>query len=105
MRIFVAGGSGAIGSRLVPLLVARGHDVVASTRRWPRARVLSRMGATSVVLDALDRVSLLEAVVASEPEIVVHQLSGLTGVTDFRDFDAAFAATNRLRTEGTDHLM
>jgi nucleoside-diphosphate-sugar epimerase len=105
MRIFVAGASGAVGRRLVPLLVECGFDVVAMTR-WPAKRwSLAEMGAEPVVADGLDRGSVMAAVMRSEPEVVVHEMTGLAGVTSFRNFDRAFARTNRLRTEGTDHLL
>jgi nucleoside-diphosphate-sugar epimerase len=105
MKVFVAGASGAVGRRLVPLLVAAGHDVEASTRRPDHAPALQEIGATAVVVDALDRAALVAAVVAAEPEVVVHELTGLAGVIDYRNFDEAFALTNRLRTEATDHLL
>jgi 2-alkyl-3-oxoalkanoate reductase len=105
MRIFVAGATGALGRRLVPLLVAGGHQVTAMTRSPAKAGGLRAAGAEPVVADALDREAVLAAVTAARPEVVVHQLTDLAGVTNLRKFDAGFAATNRLRTEGTDHLL
>jgi 2-alkyl-3-oxoalkanoate reductase len=105
MRIFVAGATGVLGRRLVPLLVSNGHTVVGTTRTPGKAEALRAAGATPVVLDALDRDAVLDAVGRVEPEVVVHQLTALTGFTDFRKLDESFAATNRLRTEGTDHLL
>jgi nucleoside-diphosphate-sugar epimerase len=105
MRIFVAGATGALGRRLVPLLVAGGHQVTAMTRSPAKADGLRAAGAEPVVADALDREAVLVAVTAARPEVVVHQLTELAGVTNLRKFDAGFAATNRLRTEGTDHLL
>jgi nucleoside-diphosphate-sugar epimerase len=105
MKIFVAGATGALGRRLVPLLVANGHTVVGTTRTPGKAQALRAAGATPVVLDALDRDAVIDAVGRAEPEVVVHELTALTGFTDFRKFDEGFAATNRLRTEGTDHLL
>jgi nucleoside-diphosphate-sugar epimerase len=105
MKIFVAGATGALGSRLVTLLASRGHTVVGTTRTPSKADSLHAAGATPVVLDALDRDAVIEAVTSAEPDVVVHQLTALTGFTDFRKFDEGFAATNRLRTEGTDHLL
>ena len=105
MRIFVAGATGALGRRLVPLLVANGHTVVGTTRAPSKAEALRAAGATPVVLDALDRDAVVDALVKAEPEVVVHELTALAGFTDFRKFDEGFAATNRLRTEGTDHLL
>ena len=105
MKVFVAGGSGAIGRRLVPQLLAAGHDVVAMTRSPGKADVLRSLGADPAVVDALDRASVVQAVSRVEPDVIVHQLTGLTGISSFRNFDKEFELTNRLRTEGTDHLL
>jgi nucleoside-diphosphate-sugar epimerase len=105
MRIFVAGSTGALGRRLVPLLAADGHEVTAMTRTAGKAAGLRAAGAEPVVGDALDRDAVLRAVCAARPEVVVHQATALAGVTNLRRFDKGFAATNRLRTEGTDHLL
>jgi nucleoside-diphosphate-sugar epimerase len=105
MRIFVAGATGALGRRLVPLLVERGHQVTAMTRTPAKAAGLRAAGAEPVVADALDRQAVLEAVTAARPEVVVHELTALAAMTGFRNFDRGFALTNRLRTEGTDHLL
>jgi 2-alkyl-3-oxoalkanoate reductase len=105
MKVFVAGASGAVGKRLVPQLVAGGYEVVALTRSEHKAPGLRVIGAEAVVADALDRSAVMQAVLRAEPEIVIHQLSGLTGMKSFKKFDKEFALTNRLRTEGTDHLL
>jgi nucleoside-diphosphate-sugar epimerase len=105
MKILVAGATGALGRRLVPLLVADGHTVVGTTHTPGKAEGLRAAGATPVVLDALDRDAVIDAVGRAEPEVVVHELTALAGFTDFRKLDEGFAATNRLRTEGTDHLL
>jgi nucleoside-diphosphate-sugar epimerase len=105
MRMFVAGATGAIGQRLVPLLVANGHTVIGTTRTPGKADTLRAAGASPVVLDALDRDAVREALIRAEPEVVVHQATALAGFTDFRKFEEGFAATNRLRTEGTDNLV
>jgi 2-alkyl-3-oxoalkanoate reductase len=105
MRIFVAGATGALGRRLVPLLVRDGHQVTAMTRTAGKAPGLRAAGATPVVADALDREAVAQVVAAARPEVVVHQLTDLAGTTSFRKFDREFAGTNRLRTEGTDHLV
>ena len=105
MRVFVAGGTGAIGQRLVPQLVARGHQVTATTSRPGNLVVLEKMGADAVVMDGLDEASVGEAVAAAKPDTVVHQMTSIAGKPDFRHMDRWFAATNRLRTEGTDHLL
>ena len=105
MRVFIAGGTGAIGRRLVPLLVAGGHDVVAMTRHPDRAAGLRAAGASPVVADALDRDAVTEAVATARPDVVVHQLTALSGGGSLRRFDRQFEATNALRTKGTDHLL
>ena len=105
MRIFVAGASSAIGSRLVPQLVARGHEVVGTTRSAAKTGVLRALGAEPVIVDALDPDSVADAVAKAEPEVIVHQLTALSGRPNFREVKRAVAATNRLRTEGTDHLL
>jgi 2-alkyl-3-oxoalkanoate reductase len=105
MRIFVAGATGALGSRLVPLLVEGGHEVVGMTRSAGKAADVRAVGAEPVVADGLDRDAVLRAVRQARPEVVVHQLTALAGTTSFRKFDQGFALTNRLRTAGTDHLL
>src|ERR671932_2067063 len=102
MRVFVAGGTGAIGKRLVPQLVANGHDVVAITRSPEKAGWLRSIGAEPVLGDALDRASVLEAVQAARPDVVVHQLTSLSAAGNLRPLDKQFAGTNPPRTKGTD---
>ena len=107
MRVFVAGATGAMGRRLVPLVVENGHDVVAMIRSADPAKVeqVEAMGASPVVADALDRQAVLEAVVSAHPDVIVHQLTSLSRGGNLRRFDRQFAATNALRTAGTDHLL
>lgn len=105
MRVFVAGATGAIGARLVPQLVERGHEVVGTARTPERARRLEVQGAEPVVLDLLDRRAVHAALLAARPDAIVHQATALSGGPDTRHFDRSFAATNRLRTEGTDALL
>jgi nucleoside-diphosphate-sugar epimerase len=105
MRIFLAGASGALGRRLVPMLTGRGHTVVGTTRSAAKADAVRSLGAEPVLLDALDRAAVLTAVTAAKPDVVVHQLTALSGPANLRKFDRYFAETNRLRTEGTDHLL
>jgi nucleoside-diphosphate-sugar epimerase len=109
MRVFVAGGTGVIGRRLVPQLVARGHQVTATTTNPGKLGLLERLGADGVVMDGLDAMSVGEAVAAVRPDAIVHQMTGISpahaGKPDMKHFDRWFAATNRLRTEGTDHLL
>ena len=105
MKVFVAGATGALGRQLVPQLVARGHEVVGMTRSAARREVVRSLGATPVVADALDAAKVAAAVAETEPEVIVHELTALAGPIDLRHFDRFFEATNRLRTEGTDHLL
>jgi nucleoside-diphosphate-sugar epimerase len=105
MRIFLAGATGALGRRLVPMLARRGHTVVGTTRTATKADAVRALGAEPVLLDALDRDAVLAAVAAVKPDVVVHQLTALSGPANLRKFDQFFAETNRLRTEGTDHLL
>jgi nucleoside-diphosphate-sugar epimerase len=109
VRVFVAGGSGALGRWLVPQLVARGHQVTATTTSAVRLELLAQLGAAAVVMDGLDAASVGEAVAAARPDVIVHQMTGLSaahaGKPDLRHPDRFFAATNRLRREGTDHLL
>ena len=77
MRVFVAGATGAIGTRLVPLLVDRGHEVVAMTRSRSKEDALREAGAQPVVADGLDRTAVVAAVSRAEPEVVVHEMTGL----------------------------
>ncbi len=105
MKIFVAGATGNVGSRLIPLLVDRGHQVVGTTRTAAKADRLTRMGAEPMIVDGLDRDGLTAAVAKAEPDVVVHQMTALSVSFDMRRIDQVFAMTNRLRTEGTDILL
>jgi 2-alkyl-3-oxoalkanoate reductase len=105
MRVFVAGASGAIGSRLVPKLVQRGHEVVGSSRSPEKSDQLAALGAEPVVLDLLDPAAVGKAVSAARPEAIIHQATALSGLSDVKNPDRSFAQTNRLRTEGTDALL
>jgi nucleoside-diphosphate-sugar epimerase len=104
MRVFVAGASGAIGKQLVPRLLAAGHEVHGMTRSESKQAMLHELGAVPVVADALDPDQVAEAVAGARPDVIVHELSAI-GPLDMRHFDRDFALTNRLRTEGTDHLL
>ena len=105
MRVFVTGATGAIGARLVPQLIERGHEVVGTSRSEEKAARLRAEGAEPVVLDALDRDAVREAVLAARPDAIVHEATALAGTSDVKHFDRGFATTNRLRTEGTDTLL
>jgi nucleoside-diphosphate-sugar epimerase len=104
MRVFVAGATGAIGKQLVPRLVAAGHEVHGMTRSESKQTMLSELGAVPVIADALDPDQVAEAVGSARPDVIVHELTAI-GALDMRHFDRDFALTNRLRTEGTDHLL
>jgi 2-alkyl-3-oxoalkanoate reductase len=104
MKVFVAGATGALGQRLIPQLVARGHEVIGMTQTPSKQDVLRVLGARPVVADALDADSVASAVAEAEPDVIVHQLTALKNF-DLRHVDRTFALTNRLRTEGTDHLL
>src|SRR3954453_3132640 len=105
MKVLVAGATGALGKQLVPRLVANRHDVVGMTRSESKQDLLRALGARPVVADALDPDQVARAVADSEPDVIVHQLTAISGALDMRPFDRNFALTNRLRTEGTDHLL
>ncbi|NDL60650.1 NAD-dependent epimerase/dehydratase family protein [Phytoactinopolyspora mesophila] len=109
MRIFVAGGSGTLGRRLVPLLVARGHQVTATTTSPGKLDLLRQMGAHAVVMNGLDAMSVGETVASAGPDVIVHQMTALSmahaGKPDLKHPDRWAATNNRLRTEATDHLL
>jgi nucleoside-diphosphate-sugar epimerase len=105
MRVFVTGATGALGRHLVPGLVAAGHQVTASTRTPDKVARLREAGAEAVVVDGLDREGVLAAVIAAEPEVIVHQMTALAQLRSLRKVDREFAATNELRTRGTDNLL
>jgi nucleoside-diphosphate-sugar epimerase len=105
MRVFVAGGTGVVGRRLVPQLVARGHQVTATTTSAAKLGSLEQLGAEAVLMDGLDAASVGQAVAAARPDAIVHQMTAIAGKPDMKHMDRWFAQTSRLRTEGTDHLL
>jgi nucleoside-diphosphate-sugar epimerase len=105
MRVFVAGASGAVGSRLVPQLVDAGHDVVGTHKSPSSAHLLRTLGAKPIKVDLLDPRAVLKAVLENEPEAIVHEATALADATWGRSFDKVFAGTNELRTKGTDALL
>jgi 2-alkyl-3-oxoalkanoate reductase len=105
MRVLVVGASGVIGTHLVPQLRQRGHQVIGTCRAAGKAERLRALGAEPVVLDVLDAGAIRAAACAIEPDAIIYQATALAGVSDFKHFDASFAATNRLRTEGIDNLL
>jgi nucleoside-diphosphate-sugar epimerase len=105
MKIFVAGATGAVGRPLVAALIAAGHSVVGLTRTAGKAEILRKIGAEPVIADGLDATAVRAAVGSARPDVVIHEMTDLTGATDLRHFDRAFAGSNRLRTEGLDLLL
>jgi nucleoside-diphosphate-sugar epimerase len=105
MRVFVAGAGGAIGRRLVPQLVAHGHDVFGSITRAEKIPGLRALGAEALVMDGLDAASVGDAVARTMPDVIVHQMTALAGNDDLKHFDDTFAVTNELRTIGTGNLL
>jgi 2-alkyl-3-oxoalkanoate reductase len=110
MKVFVAGATGALGRHLVPQLVARGHEVVGMTRSESKQDLVRSLGAHPVVADALDPDAVAQAVASTEPEVIVHQLTALSGRVSLREArhperSVGVIMTNRLRTEATDHLL
>ena len=105
MRVFVAGATGAIGRQLVPRLVAAGYEVHGMTRSESKQAIVLEMGAVPVVADALSPEQVADAVGNAKPDVIIHELTAIPDPLDLRHFDRDFALTNRLRTEGTDHLL
>ncbi|MEA2705256.1 MAG: hypothetical protein QOH22_44 [Gemmatimonadaceae bacterium] len=105
MKILVTGGTGAIGKFLLPLLLENKHEVTALTRSVTKAPELEDNGVTAVIVDPLDKPRLTAAVRRAEPDVIIHQLTSITSVGNFRKLDQEFALTNRFRTEVTDTLL
>ena len=105
MRVFVVGASGAIGTRLVPQLIERGHKVIGTARSPDKAELLRALGADAVVLDALDARAVREAVQRADPDAIVHQATALANARFGRNLNSTFAQTNLLRIHGTDALL
>jgi len=105
MKVLVAGATGAMGKQLLPRLVADGHEVVGITRSEAKLGLIRELGATGAVADVLDPDAVARVVANAAPEVIIHQLTALNRPFDTRHFDETFAETNRLRTEGTDHLL
>lgn len=109
MRVFIAGGTGVLGQRLVPQLVARGHQVTATTTTSAKVPLVEQLGATGVVMDGLDPSSVGAAVASAGPDAIAHQMTAISvahaGKADLKHPDRWMATTIRLRIEGTDHLL
>jgi nucleoside-diphosphate-sugar epimerase len=105
MRVLIVGASGAIGTRLVPRLIDRGHEVMGTFHSPGGGERLRALAAAPIALDLLDPQAVREAVIRTEPDAIIHQATALAGVRFGRKLDRSFAQTNRLRTEGTDALL
>jgi 2-alkyl-3-oxoalkanoate reductase len=105
MRVLLVGATGAIGSRLVPQLISAGYEVVGTSRSAERAKRLAGQDAHPIVLDVLDAGAVRTALKAARPDAIVYQATALAGTRVLRSLDKAFAATNRLRTEGIDNVL
>jgi nucleoside-diphosphate-sugar epimerase len=105
MRVFVAGASGALGSRLVPKLIASGHEVIGTHHAATSGGLLLALGAQPLRVDLLDPAAVRAAVRDTRPDAIVHQATALANVKFGRSLDKTFVTTNRLRTEGTDALI
>jgi len=105
MRILVAGATGALGRHLVPRLIAAGHQVIGTTRHPAKVDMIRQLGGEPAVVDALDEAKVRQVVRSVRPEVIVHEMTDLSGAADLRHFDQVFATSNRLRTTGLDHLL
>jgi nucleoside-diphosphate-sugar epimerase len=105
MKVLVAGATGALGTQLLPRLVEAGHEVTGMSRTPAKREQIEELGAKAAIADALDADQVAAVVGEAEPDVIVHQLTALSGDLNLKHFEETFALTNRLRTEGTDHLL
>src|SRR5687767_15452855 len=105
MKIFLAGSTGVVGRHLLPILVENKHEVVALIHTPEKGRIVEEFGARPIVADVFKKDELLKAIQNTNPEIVIHQLTALTGAGNFKKFDKEFALTNRFRTEVLDTML
>jgi nucleoside-diphosphate-sugar epimerase len=105
MRVFVAGGTGVVGRVLVPQLIENGFEVVALVRAPQKAKAIAEMGAKVTIADALNKEELTAAIRRAEPEVIIHQLTAISGTVNLKKLDEGLALTNRLRTEATDTML
>ncbi len=105
MRVLVVGATGAVGRQLVPRLIAAGHQVSATTRSQDKMDSLRAAGSEPYLLDGLDGDAVGQTVARAEPDVVIHEMTAIPANLSLRRFDRSFAATNRLRTTGLDHLL
>jgi len=105
MRIFIAGATGVLGRNLIPKLLNHGHSVTGTSSTKTRLHELQQLGVDAILMDGLDRDSVFSAVSSSNPDVVVNEMTALSHVRNYKNFDQEFALTNRLRVEGTSHLL
>ncbi len=105
MHVFIAGASGTVGHTLIPYLIRHGHTVTGTTRSPAKADALRALGAKPAIMDGLDAASVRAAVEAARPDAIVHEMTALSSMNPRHKPDRTFAVTNRLRTEGTEHLL
>jgi nucleoside-diphosphate-sugar epimerase len=105
MRVFLAGAAGAIGRRLVPLLLRAGHEITGTTRSADKAMELERAGVSPAVLDVFDAQAVMAAVEAARPEVMIHQLTDLPHEFDEAGIVASYSRNARIRSEGTRNLL
>ncbi len=105
MRIFIAGATGVLGRNLIPKLLNHGHSVIGTSSTKARLRELQELGVDAVLMNGLDRDSVFTAVSSSTPDVVVNEMTAISKVRNYKNFDQEFALTNRLRVEGTSHLL
>lgn len=105
MKVFVAGGTGAIGKFLLPLLIQKGYEVIALVRTSEKGKKIKSLGAKFSVADALNKEKLIAAIRKTEPEVIIHLLTSLAGAGNFKKVDEEFALTNRFRTEVLDTML
>ena len=105
MRVLVAGATGVVGRQLVPQLISAGHEVSATTRSQPKIESLRAAGAEPYLVDGLDAAVVGAVVAQARPDVIVHEMTAIPAMINFRKFEQTFAATSRLRTTALDHLL
>ena len=105
MRVFLAGATGVLGRRLIPNLLERGHSVIGTSNTKTKLSELRKLGVEAVLMNGIERDSVVSAVNAARPDVVVNEMTALSSVRNLKHFDRVFNLTNRLRAEGTAHLL